>query len=69
MSDRLLREREVFEKLNIGESTGQQWRLKGLGPKFVKIGRSVRYRESDVQAYIDNLKAFQSTSEADEFQE
>ncbi len=63
MNERLLREREVFERLNIGVSTGQQYRLKGLGPKFVKIGRSVRYRESDVQAYIDGLKAHQSTSE------
>jgi len=63
MSERLLREKDVFERLNIGLSTGQQYRLKGLGPKFVKIGRSVRYRESDVQAYIDSLKAYQSTSE------
>jgi predicted DNA-binding transcriptional regulator AlpA len=61
--DRLLKESEVFQLLNIGESTGQQWRLKGLGPRFIKIGKSVRYRESDVKSYIESLPTYQSTSQ------
>ncbi len=61
--DRLLREKEVFQLLGIAESTGQQMRLKGVGPKFVKLGRMVRYRESDVREYIQNLASRTSTGD------
>jgi predicted DNA-binding transcriptional regulator AlpA len=30
-----------------------QWRYMGFGPQFVKIGRAVRYRDSDVTAWLD----------------
>ncbi|QXE89631.1 helix-turn-helix domain-containing protein [Geomonas subterranea] len=63
--DRLLRQAEVQAMLGAAKSTVEQWRLKGQGPKFVKIGRSVRYRFSDVTAYIAGLEAFGSTTEAD----
>lgn len=29
-----------------------QWRYKGTGPRFVRFGRHVRYRRSDVEAWI-----------------
>lgn len=29
------------------------WRYMGLGPKFIKIGKSVRYRASDLETYLD----------------
>lgn len=63
--DRLMTEKEVHKLLGIGLSTLQQWRVKGLGPRYLKIGRSVRYRLSDVQDYIRNCRSFQSTSDAD----
>jgi hypothetical protein len=28
------------------------WRTKGVGITYIKVGRSVRYRMSDVQAYL-----------------
>lgn len=61
--DRLMRQAEVKVMLGVADSTLEQWRLKGLGPKFVKMGRAVRYRLSDVNAYIANLEAFGSTSD------
>jgi len=64
--DRLVPEKVVAEMLCLGLSTVQQYRLKGLGPRYLKIGRSVRYRLSDVQDYIKNCRSFQSTSDADE---
>ncbi|MGI6396374.1 MAG: helix-turn-helix transcriptional regulator [Desulfomonilia bacterium] len=54
--DRLMTEKEVHKILGIGLSTLQQWRLRGKGPKFCRLGgKMIRYRESDVRAYIDNL--------------
>ncbi len=29
-----------------------QWRYKGTGPKYVKVGKYVRYRWSDVDAWL-----------------
>ncbi len=31
--------------------TVRAWRAKGFGPRFLKMGRAVRYRVEDVQDY------------------
>lgn len=49
---RLLSERQVAERLNIGEVTLQQWRARGKGPPFVRLGRTIRYREADIEAWL-----------------
>lgn len=64
-ADILLKQADVRAILNLADATLEQWRLKGQGPKFVKLGRAVRYRLSDVQAYISGLSAHNSTTEAD----
>lgn len=38
--------------LRIPEATPAQWRYLGRGPKFVKVGRHVRYRTNDVEAWL-----------------
>ncbi len=63
LDDRLINEKEVQGLLGIGLSTIQQWRLKGQGPKFVKLGRLVRYRHKDVLEYINKLTSYSSTSD------
>jgi excisionase family DNA binding protein len=63
----LLKTAVVAAILGIGKSTLDQDRLYGrLGLPFVRLGRSIRYRRSDVEAYLQNLKAFTSTSAADD---
>ena len=52
MSERLLVEREVAERLGMAVQTVRGWRVRGCGPVYVKLGRSVRYRESDVEAFV-----------------
>lgn len=64
-ADKLLTQKEVKEITGLADSTLEQWRIKGKGPKFIKLGRLVRYRLSDVQAYISGLQGFHSTTEAD----
>jgi predicted DNA-binding transcriptional regulator AlpA len=63
--DRLLKQSDVGEFLSMSPTTLEQWRLKGKGPRWVRIGRSVRYPLSELQNFIDELKPYGSTSEAD----
>lgn len=42
--------------------TLQRWRLEGRGPKYIKVGRLVRYPRDELDAFlVANLR--QSTSE------
>ncbi|HBP90861.1 MAG TPA: hypothetical protein DD706_24605 [Nitrospiraceae bacterium] len=37
------------------------WRCRGTGPKFVKVGHCIRYRPADVQEWIES-RTFRSTA-------
>jgi excisionase family DNA binding protein len=49
---RLLTQREAASALRLSERTLERLRLQGGGPLFVKAGRAVRYRETDLEAWI-----------------
>lgn len=55
MNDRLLKTEDAAEKLATSEQTLRKWRCHGMGPKYVRLGRSVRYRETDLNEYIEQL--------------
>lgn len=57
----LLTESDVADLLRISVRTLQDYRCSGRGPKFVKIGRRIVYRQADVDAFID-ARVFASTS-------
>jgi predicted DNA-binding transcriptional regulator AlpA len=63
MLDPLLSDRDVQKITGRARSTLQKDRVSGSGIPFIRIGRLVRYRQSDVRAYIDALPARRSTSE------
>jgi excisionase family DNA binding protein len=48
---RTLTDVEVAARLGVSRFTVRSWRLKGLGPRFLKMGRAVRYRSQDVDEY------------------
>jgi predicted DNA-binding transcriptional regulator AlpA len=49
----LLSERQVAERLNVSEVTLQEWRCQHKGPPFLRLsGRMIRYRESDIEAWL-----------------
>ena len=50
--DPLLHSRDVARILNVSMSWLAKARLSGEGPRFVKIGRAVRYLESALREYI-----------------
>jgi predicted DNA-binding transcriptional regulator AlpA len=59
--DRLLPEQEAAQILGVSVRTLQAHRLHGTGPKFVKISRAVRYRLSDLEAFIDENTVLSTT--------
>ena len=50
------------EYLGLSVSTLNKWRCYGEGPKFIKMGRAIRYRLSDLDKYIESRQS-SSTSE------
>ena len=59
--DQLMTEKDVASLICITPRALQNWRLRGGGPEYVKIGRSVRYQRSDVMQFIDERKKRHST--------
>lgn len=50
--DPLLDEGQASRYLRMSRRTLQGWRLKGGGPPFVRLGRNIRYRRSDLATFI-----------------
>jgi excisionase family DNA binding protein len=44
----------VSEYLGVPVTTIYQWRTKGTGPRAIKIGRHLRYRREDVEAWVES---------------
>jgi predicted DNA-binding transcriptional regulator AlpA len=51
-NDELLDETKLAARLGVTRSTLQSWRYAGKGPRYIKIGKFVRYRSTDVDAYL-----------------
>jgi hypothetical protein len=49
----LLKDSEVAKLLGQSVRTLRKNRLLGRGPRFRRLGRSVRYHPADLRAYID----------------
>ena len=45
-------EKEIARKLGLVPETLQAWRRTAKGPPFVKLGRAIRYRLKDVEAWL-----------------
>ena len=62
LEERFLTTKEVASRYGLTEGTLRNWRWSGRGPLAVKVGRSVRYRLSDLHAW-ENQHTTSSTSE------
>lgn len=51
--DPLLTIEEVSEWLGIPRGTLYQWRTRKQGPRAIKVGGALRYRRTEVEAYLD----------------
>jgi hypothetical protein len=55
--ERLWTEREFSDFFGrVSLRTLRRWRQEGSGPAYVKVGRKVMYRPSDVQTWLDELR-------------
>jgi excisionase family DNA binding protein len=52
--DRLISAQELAEYLEIPVATLYTWRYRNAGPRGFRVGRHLRYRWTDVKAWIEN---------------
>lgn len=45
---------EVAAYLQVPEATVYRWNTRGTGPRPWKVGRHVRYRWDDIDAWVEN---------------
>jgi predicted DNA-binding transcriptional regulator AlpA len=46
---------DLSDFLQVPVKTLYQWRLRGYGPKGRRVGKYVRYKESDVVEWVDSI--------------
>lgn len=51
---------QAARMLGLHRRTLENWRCRGEGPVFLRVGRAIRYRPSDVNAWLDGRR-FQNT--------
>ena len=62
-SDAILTERQVTAEYNIPTKSLQQHRYRGTGPKYLKLGKSVRYRRRDIRAWLEDNEVMPGNKE------
>jgi excisionase family DNA binding protein len=53
-SSSMLTPDDVAELLRVSRFTLENWRFEGSGPDWFRIGRRIRYRRSDLDAWVDS---------------
>lgn len=53
MPNKLMTTQQLADYLEIAVSTILQYRAEGTGPQYIKLGHLVRYRVSDVEAWLE----------------
>lgn len=51
--DELLSEREIFNRYLLTIPWLRRTRREGRGPRFLKLGKMVRYRRLDIEAWLE----------------
>lgn len=53
---------QLAEYLEIPETTLKQWRHKGTGPQWTRVGRHVRYRWPDIDRWLEGQASGRAAS-------
>lgn len=62
LPDPLMTQRQTADYLGKVERTLERWRRDGVGPRYLRVGRTIRYRRADVDAWL-NGREYQSQAE------
>ncbi len=49
----ILTTRQAAQYLGLSMSTLNKWRCYGTGPKYLKLGRAVRYQQEELDRYLE----------------
>jgi predicted DNA-binding transcriptional regulator AlpA len=67
--DRLISDIEASQRYGFALKTWRNWRFNGKGPAVYKIGRTCRYKISDIEAWLDShrvpAKSLRKTADAE----
>ena len=55
-ADQLMTLEEVADYLQVPVKTLYDWRHKGVGPSGMRVGRYVRYRRADIDAWLETCR-------------
>jgi len=61
--EQILNTSEASSYLKLAKATLEAWRTRGGGPVFLKLGKAVRYRQSDLDSFLQS-RTFDNTSQA-----
>lgn len=53
----MLTTQEAADLLRVHPVTLARWRAAGTGPTFIRVGRSIRYPATELQAWLANRAA------------
>ncbi|AKS22939.1 MAG: Hypothetical protein C75L2_00790009 [Leptospirillum sp. Group II 'C75'] len=56
MDNKLLSNSEAAEFLGMSPDTLPRWRWAGIGPAYLKVGRSIKYRRADLEAFLNESR-------------
>lgn len=62
--DSLITPATLAERLGTTERSLAEWRITGTGPKFIRVGRSPRYRPEAVDAWLLSQEHASTSEEA-----
>lgn len=51
-----LRQEQAAELTNFSGQTLANWRSQRVGPPFTKVGRAVRYKRTDLEAWLESQR-------------
>lgn len=56
MENQLLGNDEAAAFLGMSPDTLPRWRWAGTGPAFIRLGRTIKYRTSDLQSFVEKSR-------------
>lgn len=59
---------ELASMIGVSASTVRWWKQTGKGPRSAKIGKHIKYRRKDVEAWVESLFEAQPESNAVDYQ-
>jgi len=61
----MLKDTEAATQLGLKAITLRLWRMKGKGPVFSRLGRSIRYSQEDLQAFVETNRVVPGAGNGD----